>query len=53
MHVWSTDAIRERERFSYWREALCQAVFNLTIEAQPESFSARIRRTTDSLNCAL
>ncbi len=42
VHVWSTDAIRERERFSYWREALCQAVFNLTIEAQPENFSARI-----------
>jgi len=42
VHVWSTDAIRERERFSYWREALCQAVFNLTIEAPPERFSARI-----------
>ena len=42
VHVWSTDTIRERERFSYWREALCQAVFNLTIEAPPESFSARI-----------
>ena len=42
MHVWSTDAIRKRERFSYWREALCKAVFNLTIEAHPENFSARI-----------
>jgi AraC family transcriptional activator of tynA and feaB len=42
VHVWSTDAIRERERFSYWREALCQAVFNLTIEAAPQQFSARI-----------
>jgi AraC family transcriptional activator of tynA and feaB len=41
-HVWSTDAIRERERFSYWREALCKSVFNLTIEAHPENFSARI-----------
>ena len=40
--VWSTDAIRDRERFSYWREALCQAVFNLTIEAHPQDFSARI-----------
>ena len=42
VQVWSTDAIRERERFSYWREALCQAVFNLTIEAAPQRFSARI-----------
>lgn len=42
VNVWSTDAIRERERFSYWREALCQAVFNLTIEAAPQRFSARI-----------
>lgn len=42
VHVWSTEAIRPHERFSYWREALCQAVFNLTIEAPPEQFSARI-----------
>ena len=38
--VWSTDAIRDRERFSYWREALCQAVFNLTIVAQLSHFSS-------------
>jgi AraC family transcriptional activator of tynA and feaB len=42
VHIWSTEAIRERERFSYWREALCQAVFNLSIEARPDNFSARI-----------
>src|SRR5262249_26759066 len=42
LHVWSTDAIHQRERFSYWREALCQAVFNLTIEGHPQDFSARI-----------
>jgi AraC family transcriptional activator of tynA and feaB len=42
VHVWSTDTIRNRERFSYWREALCQAVFNLTIEAHPQDFAARI-----------
>jgi AraC family transcriptional activator of tynA and feaB len=42
VHIWSTDAIRPHERFSYWREALCQAVFNLTIDAAPEGFSARI-----------
>jgi AraC-like DNA-binding protein len=42
VHIWSTDAIREHERFSYWREALCQSMFNLTIEAAPQGFSARI-----------
>jgi len=42
VHVWSTDAIRDRERFSYWREALCQAVFNLTVEAHAQDFEARI-----------
>jgi len=42
VHAWSTEAIREHERFSYWREALCQAVFNLSIEARPENFAARI-----------
>ncbi|WP_198164553.1 helix-turn-helix domain-containing protein [Rhodoplanes sp. Z2-YC6860] len=42
MNIWSTEAIRDRDRFSYWREALCQAVFNLSIEARPDNFSARI-----------
>lgn len=42
VNIWSTEAIRDRERFSYWREALCQAVFNLTIEANPRDFEARI-----------
>ena len=42
VHVWSTDAIRAHERFSYWREALCQSMFNLTIEAAPQGFSARV-----------
>lgn len=41
MDVWSTDDVRARERFSYWREAVCQAVFNISIEALPEQFSAR------------
>jgi AraC family transcriptional regulator, positive regulator of tynA and feaB len=40
--IWSTDAARARERFSYWRDAVCQAVFNISIEAAPERFSARI-----------
>src|SRR5437764_14444761 len=40
--IWSTDAAGARERYSYWREAVCQAVFNISIEALPEPFSARI-----------
>jgi AraC family transcriptional regulator, positive regulator of tynA and feaB len=40
--VWSTDGTRTRERFSYWRDAVCRAVFNISIEAAPESFAARI-----------
>ena len=42
VNVWSTDAIRESERVSYWRDAICQAVFSISIEASPERFSARI-----------
>lgn len=42
VNIWSTDAARARERFSYWRDAVCQAVFNISIEAPPERFSARI-----------
>ena len=41
--IWSTDDTRARERFSYWRDAVCRAVFNISIEATPERFSARIR----------
>ena len=40
--IWSTDATNARERFSYWRDAVCRAVFNISIEAQPEHFSAHI-----------
>ncbi len=40
--IWSTDAAGARERYSYWREAVCRAVFNISIEALPEPFSARI-----------
>jgi AraC family transcriptional activator of tynA and feaB len=42
MAEWSTDTVRARERFSYWREAVCQTIFNLTIEAPDRSFSARM-----------
>lgn len=40
--IWSTDAARARERFSYWRDAVCRAVFNISIEAPPERFAASI-----------
>lgn len=40
--IWSTDNARARERFSYWRDAVCRAVFNVSIEATPDRFSARI-----------
>ena len=40
--IWSTDAVQGRERFAYWRDAVCRAVFGISIEAPPEHFSARI-----------
>ena len=42
MREWSTDAVRAHERFSYWREAICQSIFNLNIEAPAAPFSARL-----------
>ena len=42
VNIWSTDTTPARERFSYWREALCRAVFNISIEAPPKDFSARV-----------
>jgi AraC-like DNA-binding protein len=39
---WSTDTINERERFSFWREVVCKTVYNISPEAPPERFSARI-----------
>src|SRR5262245_22831261 len=42
IHHWSTDAARTHERFAYWREAICQAVFNISIESGPQRFDARI-----------
>jgi AraC-like DNA-binding protein len=40
--IWSTDTASARERFSYWREAVCRAVFGISIEAPPDEFSAHI-----------
>lgn len=42
MSQWSTDAVMPRERFSYWREAVCRSIFNVSIEAPPGAFSARM-----------
>jgi AraC family transcriptional activator of tynA and feaB len=39
---WSTDAVHAHERFSYWREVVCQTVLNVSTESPPDSFSARI-----------
>jgi len=44
--IWSTDAAAARERFSYWREAICRSMFNITIEAPPERFSARLHTSS-------
>jgi AraC family transcriptional activator of tynA and feaB len=42
MAEWSTAGVDARERFSYWREAVCQSIFNLAIEAPSGPFSARL-----------
>jgi AraC family transcriptional activator of tynA and feaB len=40
MAEWSTDSVHPRERYAYWREAICKWVFNTSIEAPPGPFSA-------------
>lgn len=43
---WSTDAVPARDRFAYWREAVCAAVIGADPEApHPPGFSARIAAT--------
>jgi AraC-like DNA-binding protein len=39
---WSTDSIRERERFSFWHEVVCKSVLHVSTESAPETFSARM-----------
>jgi hypothetical protein len=39
----------ERERFGYWRDAVCQTVFKVSIEAPPERFSARMTTRSSGL----
>jgi AraC family transcriptional activator of tynA and feaB len=51
---WSTDTVQPRERFSYWREAVCRSIFNLTIEAPAGHFAARLTaRSAGPLRIAL
>ena len=40
--TWSTEMVKERERFSYWREAVTSKVYGISIDAASESFSAWI-----------
>lgn len=42
MPDWCTENVPARERFSYWREAICRSIFNTTIEAPAGPFSARL-----------
>lgn len=42
MSAWTTNSVRPRDRFSFWREVVCQAVLNVSTEAPPERFWARI-----------
>jgi AraC-like DNA-binding protein len=40
--IWSTGSARAHERFSYWCEAICRSMFNVSIETAPEQFAARL-----------
>ena len=49
MTFWSTDTIPERERFSFWREIICNTIFSISPEAPSERFSARVRVRSSGL----
>lgn len=40
--ILSTGTVAAREKVAYWREAVCSAVFGISVETTPEQFSARI-----------
>jgi AraC family transcriptional regulator, positive regulator of tynA and feaB len=42
MVTWTTDAVKPDERFSFWREAVCQTILNVSTEARPQRFWARL-----------
>lgn len=54
MTVWSTDAVAPGDGFSFWHDAVCQAVLNVSTECPPSGpFRARIAgRQYGSLRCA-
>jgi AraC family transcriptional activator of tynA and feaB len=39
---WTTDDVASRDRFAYWREAVCQTFLNVSMDRQPERFAAEI-----------
>lgn len=40
--IYSTGSVAAREKVTYWRETVCNAVFGISVETMPEQFSARI-----------
>jgi AraC family transcriptional regulator, positive regulator of tynA and feaB len=40
--IWSTEQARPHERFAYWSEAICRSMFNMSVEAASERFTARL-----------
>jgi AraC family transcriptional regulator, positive regulator of tynA and feaB len=42
MTVWTTETVESNDRFSFWREVVCQTVLNVSTEAPPDRFWARI-----------
>jgi AraC family transcriptional regulator, positive regulator of tynA and feaB len=42
MTTWTTEAVKPSDRFAFWREVVCQTVLNVSTEAPPQQFWARI-----------
>jgi hypothetical protein len=40
--TWSNDTVGTSEGFSFWHEAVCQAVLNVSTEALSDGFQASI-----------
>jgi AraC family transcriptional regulator, positive regulator of tynA and feaB len=54
MVTWTTDTVKPRERFSYWREMICSTLFSISPETPSDRFSARLTvRTSGALRLAL
>ncbi|MGO4388040.1 helix-turn-helix domain-containing protein [Microvirga sp. 2YAF29] len=51
--TWSTETVQTSESFSFWHEAVCQSILNVSIEAPSENFRADIvSQSVDSLRFA-